>query len=230
MGREAPVIARPDPSDARRPGILVADATPLSLLADIPEGLDWLFAPGARIWLTDIIMDEVRRNPGEGQDQRIEHRAEIADWIDRNQRRIRRVETRIGRRYAADMQAWESAMDVWRKAGLPPEKAPPRPDWSDLGDRSIWFGISSANAAIAGGEAVIVLADDADVRAAVEAKGRQQKKVAIDLMGTQTFLEWLVEDFRVPGADTAWQTIYEARSGKVATFEDGADPVYIRVP
>jgi hypothetical protein len=209
---------------------LVADATPLSLLADVPDGLDWLFAPGARVWLTDIIMDEVTREPGERQDQRVEHRAEIADWIDRNRWRIKRVPTRVGRRYAADMAAWENAMELWRMAGRPGGKEPPRPDWSDMGDRSIWFGISSANAAIDEGEAVIVLADDADVRAAIEAKGRQQKKAAIDLMGTQTFIEWLEEDFDVPGADTAWQTIYKARQGKVATYEDGTDPVHIRTP
>jgi hypothetical protein len=226
------MIDRPDPGDERRPGILIADATPLSLLADVPHGLDWLFVPGARVWLTDIIVDEVTRDPGEGQDQRIEHRTEIGDWIRRNRLRIKRLETRIGRRYAAEMAAWENAVELWRRAGRPAGMEPQRPDRSDLGDRSIWHGVNSAQAAIAEGEAVIVLADDSDVRAAVEAKARQQKKASIDLMGTQTFIEWLVEDFAVPGADTAWQTIAEARQGAVPTYgeEGDTDPVYIRTP
>ena len=114
------------------------------------------------------------------------------------------------------MAAWENAVELWRRAGRPAGMEPQRPDWSDLSDRSIWHGVNSAQAAFAEGEAVIVLADDGDVRvAAVEAKARQQKKASIDLMGTQTFIEWLVEDFAVPRADTAWQTIAEARQGAV---------------
>lgn len=232
MGANAGVIDRPDPGDERRPGILVADATPLALLADVPGGLDWLFVPGARVWLTDIIVDEVTRDPGAGRDQRIEHRGEIADWIGRNRWRIKRLETRVGRRYAAEMAAWANAAALWRLAGRPTGMEPPRPDWSDLGDRSIWHGINAAQAAIAVGEAVIVLADDGGVRAAVEAKVRQQQQVSIDLMGTQTFIQWLVEDFAVAGVDTAWQTIADARRGAVPSYgrKGDADPVYFRIP
>ena len=38
------------------PRILIPDNTPLSLLAMAgPKALDWLFAPGAEVWVTDMV-------------------------------------------------------------------------------------------------------------------------------------------------------------------------------
>jgi hypothetical protein len=232
------LIRKPAPGDERRPAILVSDAGPLSLLATVPGALDWLFVPGCEVWIHDIILDEVLRNPGEGKDQRVEHRAEVAGWVRRNRYRIKRLETRIGKRYAAEMRSHENAMELWRRAGSPPDLEPLRPEWKDRGDRSAWVGVNIANDALATGEAVLALADDHNVRAAIEAGGRQKKKASINLMGTQTFIQWMAGNFAVEAALTAWDAIETAREGKVPTFnhgsddqEDGADdPIYIRVP
>jgi hypothetical protein len=232
------MIRKPAPGDERRPAILVSDAGPLSLLATVPGALDWLFVPGCEVWIPDIILDEVLRNPGEGRDQRIEHRAEVAGWVQGNRYRIKRLETRIGKRYDAEMRSYDNAMDLWRRAGSPAGLEPLRPDWKDRGDQSVWVGVNIANDALATGESVIALADDHNVRAAIEARGRQKRTASIDLMGTQTFIQWMAGDFAVEEALTAWDAIEIAREGKVPTFNsdsdnpDGGadDPVYIRVP
>ncbi len=214
----------------------MSDAGPLSLLATVPGALDWLFVPGCEVWIPDLIRDEVIRYPGDGKDQRIEHRAELADWFQKNGYRIKKLTTRIGAQYALEMLGYEHSMELWRRAGSPPELAPVRPDWRDRGDQSVWVGVNIANDALATGECVIALADDRNVRAAIEARGRQKKKASIDLMGTQVFIEWMANDFGVDAALTAWETIRIAREGKVPTFgigdQDGEaeDPACIRVP
>lgn len=227
------MIMRPDPGDERRPAILVSDTTPLSLLATVSGALDWLFTPGCQVWIPDIILDEALRDPGEGKDQRIENRAEIADWMRTNRYRIKRLETRIGVRYAAEMRGYQNAVELWKLAGSPANREPEAPDWSDRGDESVWVGVNIAHEALATGESVIAVVDDHNVRAAIEARGRQRKRAAIDLMGTQTFIEWMTEDFGISEAITAWDTITQAREGKVPTYDgedDPVDPVYIRVP
>ncbi len=67
----------------------------------MPGALNWLFVPGCEV--SDIILGDVLRNPGEGKDPRIEHCAEVTDWAQANRYRVKQKETRIGRRYAAEM-------------------------------------------------------------------------------------------------------------------------------
>ena len=181
--------------------------------------MDWLFLPGCEIWIPDIILDEVLRNPGEEKDQRIEHRAEVAGWVQGNRHRIKRLATRIGERYDAEMQSYKNAMDLWRQAGSPARLEPLRPEWKDRGEQSVWVGVNIANDALATGESVIALADDHNVRAAIEAEARQKKKASIDLMSTQTLIQWMAEDFAVAEALTAWYAIEIAREGKVPTLQ-----------
>lgn len=51
----------------RKPRILIADNTPLSVLSLLgPEGLDWLFVPGADVWVTDMVKEEAVRAPDPG--------------------------------------------------------------------------------------------------------------------------------------------------------------------
>jgi hypothetical protein len=121
------------------------------------------------------------------------------------------------------MQSFENAMDLWRRAGSPAGLEPLRPDWKDRGDQSVWVGVNIANDALATGESVIALADDHVVRAAIEARGRQKKTASIDLMGTQTFIQWMAGDFAVEEALTAWDAIEMAREGKVPTFNFDSD-------
>jgi hypothetical protein len=206
-------------------------------LATLPGALNWLFVPGCEVWIPDIILNEVLRNPGEGRDQRIGHRAEVAGWAQANRYRIKRLETRIGKRYDAEMQSYETSMDLWWRPGSPVGLEPLRPEWTDRGDESVWIGVNMADDALATGESV-ALTDDRNVRAAIEARGRQKKSASIDLMGTQTFIQWMARDFAVKDALTAWNAIQLAREGKVLAFNpdideqvgEADDPVYIRLP
>jgi hypothetical protein len=48
----------------RRARILIPDNTPLSLLAMVgSDALDWLFATGAEVWVTDMVNQEALRDP-----------------------------------------------------------------------------------------------------------------------------------------------------------------------
>jgi hypothetical protein len=218
-------------ADRRTPKILVPDASPLSLLGTIPGGLDWLFVPGCEIWIPDIVVDEVLRDPGPAKDGRLTHRAEIAGWYERNKYRIKRLETRAGRLYRAETENHARARALWEMAGKPEGLEPAHPDWRDRGDESVWIAVKTANDALdTMGESVIALVDDGEIRGAIELRGRRQRTVAIDLMGTQTFIRWMAEDFGVAAAETAWDTIALARRNRIPEIaEDEADPVYIRI-
>ncbi len=111
-----------EPQDRRLPRFLIMDNTPLSLLATI-EALDWLFEPGCEVMITDMVMEEAIREPGEGRDRRRGARACIAGWLEQNRTRITIFRTMEGERYARDMRLWDLA-------GKPAEL---RPDWSNRG-------------------------------------------------------------------------------------------------
>jgi len=49
------------------------------------------------------------------------------------------------------------------------------------------------------------------------------------LVGTQTFLEWIRDDFGVKEADTAWMAI-ELASDDAAPDPAEPNPVYLRTP
>ena len=100
----------------RRARILIPDNTPLSLLAMIgPQALDWLFVPGAEVWVTDMVKEEALRDPDQGDDQREQHRNDIANWFIRNERRIHVQPTDEGEEYRKAMSAWR------RVPGMPSE-------------------------------------------------------------------------------------------------------------
>jgi hypothetical protein len=228
------VIAKPArAADARKPKILIPDASPLSLLGTVPGALDWIFVPKCEVWIPDIVADEILRDPGAGNDSRIEHRAEIAGWLTRNKYRIKRMKTRIGERYRTESNEYARACKVWELAGRPKGMQPKRPAWRDRGDESVWIAVRTANASIDTiASSTIALVDDGELRDAIEVKGRRLQAAAIDLMGTQTFIRWMAEDFAIEEAATAWETIAAARQNKVPPASGGqgvADPVYIRV-
>jgi hypothetical protein len=90
----------------RRARLLIPDNTPLSLLALIgQDALDWLFKPGAEVWVTDMIKEEALRDPDDD-DQRTEHRRAIAEWFVRNEERIHIQPTDEGNEYRKAMEAW----------------------------------------------------------------------------------------------------------------------------
>lgn len=206
----------PVPADERRPRLLIPDTTPLSLLALVGEhALDWLFVPGAEVWVTDMVQQEVLRDPDPDDDQRHEHRALLRAWFKRNEHRIRAQETDAGEEY-------RKAMEAWQLAGRLPQL---KPSWRGRGDASILQVLDAAAQIVASGEAVVALVDDRKVRAAL----RVTNKTDIDLMATETFLAWMAGRFRIEEARTAWRAIEMAAGGKAPSAPE-EDPVYVRQP
>ncbi|MGQ9365900.1 hypothetical protein [Azospirillum sp. A39] len=216
------------PDDVRRPAILIPDATPLSLLGMV-RGLDWLFAPGAELWITDMVWDEVLREPDEGKDRRVAQRSETATWLDANRHRIRRIGTEIGRRYQAEVDAHARALELWRRAGHPEDLRPEPPERRGRGDASVLPAVKMANETLALGTSVLALADDRDLRAALLVTMAREPAASVTLMGTQTFLAWIHEDFGVEDARHAWAAIEIATGGRAPDAAD-PDPLHIRTP
>jgi len=193
---------------------LIPDNSPLSLLGMLgSEALDWLFVPGAEVWVTDMVREEAQRAPDPGDDQRTEHRAAIIEWFSRNKHRIRIQRTDEGEEY-------RKAMETWRLAGSPVEL---KPSWAGRGEKSILQVLDGVEKLLQDGEIVIALVDDGKARAAI----RLIKTIDIDLMATETFIEWLHRRFHVPEATTAWAAIKMTLAERApdAPLED---PVHIR--
>ncbi|MDB5553848.1 MAG: hypothetical protein JWL86_3832 [Rhizobium sp.] len=197
--------------DRRRPHFLIMDNTPLSLLAMI-GALDWLFVPGCKVIITDMVLEEATRDPGPGRDQRKVTRAYIARWFAMNRTRVALLRT-------SEWERYEREMELWRKAGMPEDL---KPDWHDRGERSLLAAVKVLKAALTAGEEIIVIADDRDARDAVRAV-----RADIMLIGTRTFIRWLAEDFQVSDAETAWTAILSATNGKADPGDD-IDPLFIR--
>lgn len=205
------MIDKPDPEDVRSPKFLIMDNTPLSLLGAI-ESLDWLFVPGCEVSITDLVLEEATREPGEGRDQRRGTRSDISGWIETNRHRLNVLATPEGERYHRDMELWELA---GRREQL-------RPTWKDRGEARRLQSVQTIKAALQRDEAIVVLVDDRDARDAIRAV-----RADIDMMGTQTFIAWMSEDFGIAQAETAWASILMA-TGNTADPGEDEDPVYIR--
>lgn len=186
-----PMSSPSAPGDKRRLRLLIPDNGPLALLALVGEhALDWLFVPGAEVWITDMVRQEALRDADPDDVQRREHRAVIRAWFDRNGHRIRIQETDAGEEYRKAMEAWELA------GRLPQLK----PSWRGRGDASILQVLDAAAKVVASGEAIVALVDDRKVRAAL----RVTNKTDIDLMATETFLAWMAGRFGIEEARAAW--------------------------
>jgi len=207
------MIDKPDSRDIRTPRFLIMDNTPLSLLGCI-KALDWFFEPGCDVMITDLVVAEATRDPGEGRDQRRGVRAYIGEWLESNRDRITILETVEGIRYAREMKLWE-------RAGKPDDL---RPSWSDRGERSLLSAVQDLKRAISLVEEIIVVIDDRNGRDAVRAV-----RADLTMMGTRTFIRWMEEDFGIAEASTAWQTIRLATSNTADEGEED-DPVYITAP
>jgi len=215
------MVARKTESDGRRPKILIPDTTPLSLLG-FAGGLDLIFAPGAEVWVTDVVKEEVLRDPGEDKDQRKQHRADIAAWLRKNEQegRIQVMPTDEGQEYEADMAAYRNAIELWNLAGRPKGRRPSRPARRNRGDRRILSTVRLANSLVASGECVVVLADDHGLRNAVEATLRPERGGSVNLVGTPSLIRLVHETLGIQEAATAWWIIERFTT----------DPVYLRAP
>jgi hypothetical protein len=77
--------------------------------------------------------------------------------------------------------------------------------------------------ALADGDAVVVLVDDNKARIAIQLG----HEFDIDLMGTESFVTWMRDRFRMPNAENAWAAIRVAAGNNVPETRDD-DPVYVR--
>jgi hypothetical protein len=186
------VIIKPAPGDERKPKLLIMDRTPLSVLSNLDGALDWLFVPGCDVWMTDMVLIESRR-PGEpGADPRSRERATFDRWFAAKKHLIRVVSTEVGKKYT-------DGMTLWEMAGRPEHL---KPSTANFGDASVLDKIKTFRHLLHGGEAFLVLMDDRDGREALRVL-----RTNADLMSTQTFVQWIAEDFKIKAAETAWVTL-----------------------
>lgn len=196
----------------RRSRILIPDTTPLSLLALIgADALDWLFVPNADVWISDMVKEEAIRDPGG--DQRWQHRTVQREWFARNENRIHIKTTSEGDEYA-------KAMKTWQLAGAKPEL---KPSWKGRGERSILQVLEVVESILQDGEAAVVLVDDNKARIAIQL----ENEFDIDLMGTESFITWMHEKFKVPNSENAWAAIKIAAGNNVPKPRED-DPIHWR--
>jgi len=207
-------VTAPNDDIARRSRLLIPDTTPLSLLSLIgSDALDWLFVPGADVWISDMVKEEAIRDPDPGGDQRLQHRAVLREWFERNANRIHIKATPEGEEYAKAMQNWQ----------LAGSKAELKPSWKGRGERSVLQVLEVVESVLADGEAAVVLVDDNKARIAIQL----ENEFDIDLMGTESFVAWMRDRFKLPNAENAWAAIRIAAGGSVPDTRDD-DPVYVR--
>jgi hypothetical protein len=205
---------QPKDEIARRSRILIPDTTPLSLLALIgSDALDWLFIPKADVWISDMVRQEAVRDPDPGDDQRLQHRAVLKQWFARNANRIHIKATREGEEYA-------KAMENWQLAGSKPQL---KPSWKGRGERSVLQVLEVVEGVLQDGEAVVVLVDDNKARIAIQL----ENEFDIDLMGTESFITWMHDRFKMPNSQNAWAAIRIVAGNNVPETRDD-DPIHLR--
>jgi hypothetical protein len=160
-----------------------------------------------------MVRQEAIRDPDPGDDRRLQHRAVLQQWFAGNANRIHVKTTREGEEYA-------KAMTNWQLAGSKPEL---KPSWKGRGERSVLGVLEAVESVLADGDAVVVLVDDNKARIAIQLG----HEFDIDLMGTESFITWMRDRFRMPNAENAWAAIRIAAGNNVPDTRDD-DPVYLR--
>jgi hypothetical protein len=203
---------KPEPGDEKTPKLLIMDNGPISCLSNIDGALDWFFAPGCEVWMTDMVLIEARQSSSPGGRVRKAARQYFEEWFRKNKYRIKVVVTREGKAYA-------NALSLWEMAGSPEGQ---KPDSFDYGEASILSKLRAIRTFVDAGETVIVVMDDRDGRAAV--KGLNMN---VDLMLTRTFIAMMDEDYHIKEAATAWITLSRILRDELDQGVDD-DPVYVR--
>ncbi|MFT2215062.1 hypothetical protein ACLJYM_24860 [Rhizobium giardinii] len=178
----------------RKPRLLIPDNSPLSLLSMAGrEALDYLFAPGVEVWITDMVEIEATRDPDPGDDQRTEQRRAIAKWLDDNRHRISVMETAVGREYS-------KAMTNWTMGGSHPDL---KPDWADRGHYSLFDILNAAETFVEDSEAVVLLVDDRRARTTL----RQNEDLNLDILSTRAFISMLEHEFGIENVADLWPLV-----------------------
>lgn len=170
------------------PIFLIMDASPIEMPSAI-ERLDWLIEPCGTIWMTDMVIEEVTRDPESGRDRRSRWFAYTRSWIAANKYRIRLVETDTYRTY-------QLALDGWRAQGSDPER---KPNSRDLGEAGIIQTLKSFRGKVQPQQTILVLIDESDGRDAL--KG--MRRINLDVFGTRALLEPLRLHFGIVEPSTA---------------------------
>ena len=132
------------------------------------DKLDCLFALGAPIHITDMVIEEATRN------QSLWWNKDIREWLERNRGRYTRVETQTGRDYLA-------ALELWERADCPPEL---EPKTTDKGDRSIQDAVETYEGRIRPDETLIALVDERRLRRRLSAA-----EANVELVSTRTLFK-----------------------------------------
>jgi hypothetical protein len=204
----------------RAPRLLIPDNSPLSILSmGGHDALDYLFAPGVEVWITDMVQMEATREPDPGDDQRRAQRKLLKEWLAGNSNRIRIMDTDTGTEY-------RNAMANWVAGGRMPET---KPCWKGRGEQSLFDILSVAESVVEESEAVVLLVDDKRARAVL----RLTEGLNLDIMTTETFVRMAEQEFGVTNATEIWPVIRMA----AGTNEHGKsripdapleDPIYVR--
>ncbi|WMT79705.1 hypothetical protein [Bradyrhizobium sp. Ash2021] len=193
------------------PIFLIMDASPVVMLSAI-ERLDWLMEPCGTIWMTDMVMEEVTRDPESDADPRSRWLAYARSWIETNKFRIRRVETKT-------FETYKLALEAWKARGADPLA---KPDAHDLGEASIIQTLKSFRGKIQPRQTIVVLMDDADGRDAL----RGMRRINLDVFGTRVFIEAMDTSFGIAEAAHAWQAILKVIP--TAGSKEDDDPLLVR--
>ena len=194
-----------------RPVFLIMDASPIIMLSAIGK-LDWLLEPCGAFHITDMVVEEVTRDPKEGEDACKGWLQYTRTWIAQNRRlgRLKRVETNTFRDY-------KFALDGWKAGGAKPED---KPVLRDRGEMSIVETLKSYRGKLASDETIVVLMDDRDGRDLL----RAQRRINLDVFGTRVFIDALYESFGISEAAHAWETIARI----IPTADPGEPQFYVR--
>jgi hypothetical protein len=98
-----------------------------------------------------------------------------------------------------------------------------KPSWKGRGEKSVLQVLDVVETVLEDGEAAVVLVDDSKARIAIQL----ENEFDIDLMGTESFITWMHEKFKVPNAENAWAAIKIAAGGNAPVGAEN-DPIFLR--
>ena len=191
------------PEDGIRPSrILIPETTPLLILAMVgPAALDWLFVPGAEVWVTDLVREKSLQRRSDD-DQRDAGFTELAAWFEQNEQRIHVQTTVEGEKH-------RQAMQDWRALGSRSERKP------KIGGRPTLLQVlEGPEKFVLDGKPVLNIADDGIARDALKLVAIHYKHVDINLMTTESFLAMIAENYHVKDAEASWMHVKIACGGE----------------
>lgn len=168
--------------------LLPDDGALLAIVEHGIDALDWLFLPGAQIFVTDAVRHELLRDRVIGEDDYApQQRPLLALWFERNVARVSVISSEAGDRHRRETEHWE-------RTGHRVDGAPTW-DWSDSPRAA-----SAARALEAllpfGDTRVLVIANHDATRAAIRARASG----GVQLTGTMRFFGMIAGEFQIPKA------------------------------